>query len=82
MNASTLLFSRACSEPNRDHPRWGERRLMETCWRWLAEGRLTGEPVVQPVVNVDELEEAYPRVAGDPEAGVKLGVVFPSAEEV
>jgi len=82
MNASTLLFSRACSEPNRDHPRWGERRLMETCWRWLAQGRLTGEPVVQPVVGVDELLEAYPRVAGDPEAGVKLGVVFPSAEEV
>jgi len=81
MNAPTLVFSRACSEPNRDYPRWDERRLMETCWRWLAEGRLTGEPIVQPIVAADELLEAYPRVAGDPDAGVKLGVVFPSVEE-
>ncbi len=80
MNTPHVVFSRACSEPNRDYPRWNERRLMETCWRWLAEGRLTGDPVVQPVVAVGELLEAYPRVAANPEAGIKLGVRFAAAE--
>ncbi|MCD6302059.1 MAG: zinc-binding alcohol dehydrogenase [Anaerolineae bacterium] len=81
MNVPNLVFSRACSEPHRDYPRWDERRLMETCWRWLAEGRLTGELIVQPVISESELLEAYPRVAGHPEAGIKLGVVFETARE-
>ena len=81
MNVPSLVFSRACSEPNRDYPRWDERRLMETCWRWLAEGQLTGEPIVQPVVTESELLDAYPRVAAHPEEGVKLGVVFDAAKE-
>jgi len=24
------------SFPNRDHPRWDEARIFDTCWAWLA----------------------------------------------
>ena len=35
MNRPTLVFSRACSEPNPEHPRWDEGRLFDVVWRLL-----------------------------------------------
>ncbi|MBC7238357.1 MAG: zinc-binding alcohol dehydrogenase, partial [Chloroflexi bacterium] len=49
LNIPNLIFSRACSQPDREHPRWNEQRLFDTCWRLLSEGRITGEPVVRPI---------------------------------
>ncbi len=40
-NRPNLVFSRACSEPNRDHPRWGVERIRDTCFGLLAAGKLT-----------------------------------------
>ncbi len=75
-NIPNLIFSRACSEPNRDHPRWNEERIFNVCLRLLAEGRISGEEIVTPVVHFSELAEAYPRIATDPGSHLKLGVVY------
>jgi hypothetical protein len=47
-------------------------------WALLAEGRLNGEPVIQPVVPFDDLLDAYPGIASQPERFLKLGVRFGS----
>lgn len=73
LNVPHIVFSRACSQPDRDHPRWDEGRIFGACWRWLCEGRLTGEPIVTPVVAFDDLAEEYPKIAHHPEEYIKLG---------
>jgi len=75
-NRPNIIFSRACSEPNRDHPRWNEKRIYQLCWRLITEGQLTGEDVVTPVVPFENLPEAYLAIANAPETNVKLGVQF------
>ncbi|MBV7335178.1 zinc-binding alcohol dehydrogenase [Chloroflexi bacterium TSY] len=45
-NRPTIIFSRACSEPNPEYPTWNEDRLFEVCWRLLCDGTLLSEPVV------------------------------------
>lgn len=75
-NRPNLIFSRACSEPNREHPRWDEKRIYATCWRLLTEGKLTGEPIVTPVVGFEDLVMAYPKIASDPGENIKLGAYF------
>ena len=72
-----LVFARACSEPNRDHPRWDLGRISATCWSLLADGRLQCENVVQPVVPFSRSAEAYGEfVDAHPEKSIKLGVEF------
>ena len=75
-NRPTMVFSRACSEPNPEYPGWDEQRLFEVSWRLLTDGSLRCEPVVQPVVAFDDLLTEYPRIATAPEHNVKLGVRF------
>lgn len=76
LNVPNIVFSRACSEPNREHPRWDEGRIYATCWRLIREGRLSGEEIVNPVVPFAEAAEAYLRIAEAPETNIKLGVEF------
>jgi len=76
LNIPNILFSRACSRPDRDHPRWDEGRIYATCWRLICEGRLTGEPVVEPVVAFEALGAELPKIVSDPGANIKLGVRF------
>jgi len=75
-NRPNLIFARACSDPNRDHPRWDDTRIYDTCLQMLCDGRLTGEPVVDPVVAFEELMTAYPRIISHPNESVKLGVRY------
>jgi threonine dehydrogenase-like Zn-dependent dehydrogenase len=72
-NIPNILFSRGCSEPNRDHPRWDTDRLYDACWDLIASGRLTGEDVVYPVVPFEEVINEYPKIAEAPETNIKLG---------
>jgi hypothetical protein len=74
-NRPTIVFSRACSEPNPD-PNWDESRLLEVAWRLLRDGTLRCEPIVQPVVAFPDLLEEYPKIATAPGGNVKLGVRF------
>lgn len=76
LNIPDIIFSRACSEPNREAPRWDEDRIFATCWRLICEGRLTGDRVVTPVVPFDEAAEAYTEIRTAPESNIKLGVEF------
>jgi len=76
MNRPNIVFSRACTEPNRDHPRWDEARIYAECWRLIQEGSLPGADIVEPVVKFEQLVTAYPRIISDPGSSVKLGVEF------
>jgi threonine dehydrogenase-like Zn-dependent dehydrogenase len=75
LNVPQIVFTRARSDPNRDHPRWSDARLYDTCWRWICEGRIDGDAVVDPVVAFDDdLPAACEQILSTPEAGIKLGV--------
>ena len=76
INRPNIVFSRACSEPNRDHPRWDEERLFENCMRLFREGKLTGKPIVTPIVPFEEMVTEYPKIVTDPGSNIKLGCRF------
>ena len=76
MNRPDLVFSRGCSDPSRDHPRWNEQRLEQTCIDLILSGRLDGVPIVSPVIPANGLLEHYPLIAADLHANVKLGASF------
>ena len=77
MNNATLIFSRACSEPNPDYPRWDWARLNETCWRLLSQGKINCEEVLDPVVSFEEAGDAYREyVVENPSLSVKMGVKY------
>jgi len=71
-----IIFARACSDPNRDHPRWDFGRIMDVCWQMLSEGRLQCEDIIQPVVPFSESAQAYEDMDYHPENSIKLGVEF------
>jgi len=76
-NNAKIVFSRACSEPNPDYPRWSWRRIEETCWKMLSEGKLNCEDIIRPVVPFEDCAEGYELyVDRFPEQSVKLGVKF------
>lgn len=76
-NNAKIVFSRACSEPNPDYPRWSWRRIEETCWKWLSEGKLDCEGIISPVVPFQECDKGYELyVDRYPDQSVKLGVEF------
>ncbi len=79
MNRPRIIFSRACSEPNPDHPNWDENRIFDVVWRLLCSGTLVTAPLVHPVVAFDDLLEFYPKIATAPHEIIKLGVRFPAA---
>lgn len=79
MNRPTIVFSRACSEPNPEYPTWNETRLFAVAWQLLCNGSINCEPIVQPIVKFDDLLIEYPKIATHPSQNIKLGVRF-SAE--
>ena len=54
----------------------GRKRVYATCWRLLTEGKLTGEPIVTPVVAFEDLVTEYPKITSNPEQNIKLGAYF------
>ncbi len=79
MNRPTIVFSRACSEPNPDYPNWSEERIFDVAWRLLAGGAIQTVPIVSPVVDFADLVDVYPRIATQPQDYIKLGVRYPAA---
>ena len=75
-NIPNLIFARANSDPNRDHPRWNFGRIINTCWKWLSEGRFDCEDIVDPIVPFEDSVEVYIEMDNHPERSVKLGVSF------
>jgi len=77
MNRPKIVFSRACSDPNPDHPRWSEQRIRETVWEFINRGCLRGIGIVDSPVPFEELESVYPQIAAHPEQHLKLSVEYP-----
>lgn len=73
-NQPNILISRACSEPNREYPRWSFDRICKECWEMLAKGLIKCENIVDPVVSMEEAADAYMEIEQDPVSSVKLGV--------
>ncbi len=76
-NRIQIVFSRSCSEPNPDFPNWDESRIVDVAWRLLTQGQINAEALVQPIVNFEDLAQAYPRIATDMDNYLKLGAKFP-----
>jgi threonine dehydrogenase-like Zn-dependent dehydrogenase len=76
LNRPNIVFSRAVSDPSRDHPRWDQRRIFETCLQMFERGQLNGDLVVDPVVPFDQLDTELPKVLASPGNGIKLGCTF------
>ena len=76
-NYGKIIFSRACSEPNPDYPRWNRKRIEEVCWEMLTNGFLNCEEIVYPVVPFAESAEGYMKyVDREPHLSIKMGVEF------
>lgn len=76
-NNATLFFSRACSEPNPEAPRWSWDRVNARCWAMLCENQLQCDNIIDPVVPFDEAAEAYLEYVDlHPEKSVKMGVRY------
>jgi len=75
-NQPNLFFSRACSEPNRDYPRWDFARICAECWEMLKRGWFSCENLVDPVVPFDKAAQTYMDIFRDASNSVKLGVSY------
>lgn len=76
-NNAKIVFSRACSEPNPDYPRWSWRRIEDVCWDMLSRGILNCEHIIDPVVPFEQSADGYQDyVDQHPERSIKLGVAF------
>jgi threonine dehydrogenase-like Zn-dependent dehydrogenase len=80
-NYGKIIFSRACSEPNPEFPRWSRKRIENVCWELLMNGYLDCEDIIYPVVNFAESAEGFMTyVDQKPELSIKLGVDFGGAK--
>lgn len=76
-NQCHFYFSRACSEPNNDYPRWNFERICETAWKMLCAGKFKCDNIVSPVVDFETCDESYYYyIAENPTKSVKMGVEF------
>lgn len=77
MNRPRIVFSRACSDPNPDHPRWSHRRIQEAVYSYIADGHLRGEYILSEPVPFESLLTEYPRIAAEAGSLIKLAVEYP-----
>ncbi|MGE4454747.1 MAG: zinc-binding alcohol dehydrogenase [Sphaerochaeta sp.] len=76
-NQQKIVFSRACSDPNNDHPRWSFTRIKEEAWNILCKGLVSGDDIVTPIVPFSQAPTAYrDLVMTHAEDCIKLGVDF------
>lgn len=76
-NYGKIIFSRACSEPNPEYPRWSRKRIEDVVWNMLASGELDCSEIINPIVTFEESPEAFCKyVDQEPDKSIKLGVTF------
>lgn len=76
-NYGKIIFSRACSEPNPEYPRWSRKRIENVVWDMLMSGALDCKDIIDPVVPFEESAEAFAKyVDQEPDNSIKLGIVF------
>lgn len=76
-NQLNIVFTRACSHPLRDHPRWDWHRIRRATWNCIESGQLNGEPIVDDPIPFEDLLVGYSRVVENPSASIKLSVRYP-----
>ncbi|MEW6356746.1 MAG: zinc-binding alcohol dehydrogenase [Planctomycetota bacterium] len=76
-NRTRIISTRACSEPTLDHPRWTDRRIIESGLQLFIEKRLKADPIVKPIVPFAQAAEAYALIDKDPETYIKLSFTHP-----
>lgn len=80
-NYGKIVFSRACSEPNPEYPRWSRHRIEDVCWDCLMNGYLDCEDIIYPVVDFENSAEGFCKyVDQHPEESIKLGIEFSGRE--
>ena len=76
-NQGKIVFSRACSEPLPEYPRWTRKRIEDVVWNMLMGGYLNCEDIIDPIVPFEESSEGFMKyVDQDPELSIKMGVTF------
>jgi threonine dehydrogenase-like Zn-dependent dehydrogenase len=76
-NYGKIIFSRACSEPNPEYPRWSRKRIENVCWELLMNGYLDCEDIIDPIISFEESAEGFCKyVDVNPDESIKLGVYF------
>lgn len=55
---------------------WNGKRIRETAFRLLKEGRLSVEGLIHPIVPFEESDKEYHRIGEAPGECIKLGVVY------
>ena len=76
MNRPRIVFSRACSDPNPDYPRWDWERIRGESLRLIVERRLTGEPIIGDPIPFENLRHEYARIASGEAEMIKLAVKY------
>lgn len=76
-NYGKIIFSRACSEPNPEYPRWSRKRIEDVVWDLLMSGYLDCSEIIDPIVPFEESAGAFSRyVDREPDKSIKLGIRF------
>lgn len=76
-NQGKIVFSRACSEPLPEYPRWTRKRIEDVCWDMLMNGFLDCEDIIDPVIPFEEAAEGFMKyVDQEPSLSIKLGITF------
>jgi len=68
--------ARVESEPYRDHPRWDRERIYRTVIHLLRRKKLTVDGLLDPIVNFEDVIEAYKLIDEEPEKTIKLAVRY------
>jgi threonine dehydrogenase-like Zn-dependent dehydrogenase len=76
MNRPRVVFSRACSDPNPEHPRWSHARITSAVRHLIELGRLSGLGIIDEPIPFESLPEVYPRIAAAPGESIKLSVRY------
>lgn len=76
-NQGKIVFSRACSEPLPEYPRWTRKRIEDTVWEMLMNGYLDCTDIVYPIIPFEEAAEGFCKyVDQEPDLSIKLGITF------
>jgi threonine dehydrogenase-like Zn-dependent dehydrogenase len=76
-NQTKIIFSRACSEPNNDYPRWNFNRICHEAWQMLNKGLFQCKNIIDPIIPFEKSDEGYIKyIVEYPELSVKMGVIF------
>lgn len=76
-NQQKIIFSRACSDPNNDYPRWSFDRICKESWEMLKKGYFRCDNIIAPIVDFSESASAYKEyIIDNPTESIKLGVSF------